>query len=197
MSTGEVKTIRDSGRSWRIATFSVITVTVVAALGGIVWQGFTVQELRAQLSASQANAQDLYEQLLDEGVDPDGQKPSDVTPGPAGERGEKGDDGERGATGPQGPEGAPGPGGPAGPAGPAGSPGPAGEDGATGSQGAPGPQGEPGATGPQGPQGPAGPAGPTCPEGTALTAYWIDAATEQGGPSAPVQVFACSIPAAG
>lgn len=197
MSTGEVATVRDTGRPWRIATFSVIAVTVLAALGGIVWQGFTVQDLRAQLAASQDNAQELYEQLLDEGVDPDGQKPSEVTPGPAGEQGEKG---ERGSTGPQGPEGAPGPSGPAGPAGPLGSPGPAGKDGATGQQGAAGPQGEPGATGPAGPQGPAGPAGPagpTCPDGTALTAYWIDASTEPTGPAAPVQVFVCSVPAAG
>ena len=192
--------MRDSGRSWRIATFSVIAVTVLAALGGIVWQGFAVQELRDQLAASQDNAQELYEQLLDEGVSPDGQKPSDVTPGPAGEQGEKG---ERGDRGPTGPEGAAGPPGPAGPGGPAGAPGPAGDDGATGStgeQGATGPRGETGATGPQGPvgpAGPAGPAGPSCPEGTTLTAYWIDAAAEQGGPSAPTQAFICTAAAAG
>lgn len=188
MSTGEVKTTRDSGRSWRIATFSVIAVTVLAALGGIVWQGFTVQELRAQLTASQDNAQSLYEQLLAEGVDPQGEAPAEVVPGPAGEPGKTGPQGPPGEDGEPGATGLPGAPGTTGPAGQAG------QTGDTGSTGATGPQGPAGPAGPQGPEGPAGatgPAGPTCPEGYTGTVAWLSVADTQFGTFSRRQAFVC------
>lgn len=114
------------------------------------------QAMYADLQASQANAQSLYEQLLDLGEKPDGEAPAEVVEGPAGEAGPRGPQGERGeestVPGPPGPQGAPGPQGPAGEAGPPGEsvtgpPGPAGEPGPAG------PQGEPGPVGSQGPAG--------------------------------------------
>lgn len=152
-------------RWWQIGTWSVVAVSVLLVASGGVFLAVANSDLRAQLAASQGNAQTLYEQLIHEGVTPKGEPPSEVAqagaPGPQGLRGEPGRDGQDGQSiiGPQGQPGAPGPAGES-ITGPQGEPGPA------------GPAGEPGATGPQGPQGepgPAGDAGPTCPSDSTLT----------------------------
>jgi hypothetical protein len=114
--------------------------------------------LYGDLTASQANAEDLYRQLIELDVRPEGEDPGDLvtTEPPAGERGATGATGSSGATGPRGPQGEPGPVGPIGPQGIPGLMGPAGVDGTSGTVGPPGPagaQGEPGPAGPQGPQG--------------------------------------------
>lgn len=197
MTTGEIPAARDSGRAWRIATVVLIALAVLGAVGIVAWQAVITEEtnarathLQEKLDASQANAQRLYEQLLDEGVTPDGQPPSQVA-GPAGDRG---DQGPAGPAGQPGPEGKPGVAGQTGPQGPSGKDGANGLPGAPGEQGPQGPEGPPGATGPagpEGPQGPAGPAGPTCPAGYTGTVVWISAADAAFGPFSRRQAFAC------
>jgi hypothetical protein len=138
-------------RLWRVGTFCVVAAAVVALIGGGAFLAVANAELRAELAgthdelaASQANAEELYQQLLDEGLRPEAERPSEVVTGPAGEIG------PRGPEGPQGDMGLPGAMGPAGPAGPAGAPGAPGADGAPGEPGPPGPQGEPGPPGADG-----------------------------------------------
>lgn len=183
------KPTRDSGRVWRIATVTVISLVAVAAFAGAVWLAVTTQELRDQLAASQSNAQKLYVQLLDEGVHPKGQPPSQVapTPGAKGDQGPKGDKGDPGGPGlsikgDKGDPGAPG------------APGAPGQDGQS-IQGEPGPQGSPGADstvpGPAGPQGAPGAAGPTCPDGFTSTLLWVDAAATETDKPTHQQIIAC------
>lgn len=136
-----------STRIWRFGTVIIVFLAVVLVGCGGAYLAVANSELRAQLSASQANAQDLYEQLLDEGVTPEGDAPAEVVPGPAGAQGERGPRGFDGQDGKS----------VIGPRGPAGVDGTDGADGesVTGPQG---PAGE-SVVGPQGPAGPTGPAG--------------------------------------
>ncbi|ANJ26831.1 collagen-like protein [Agromyces aureus] len=159
-------------RAWRVATVVVVLLAVAAVIAGGVFLAVANTQLRLELAsahddlqASQENAEALYQQLLDEGVRPDAEKPSEVvsplpgTPGADGPQGPRGADGRdgvpgaSGAAGTAGQDGKPGQIGAAGPAGQDGAPG------ASGADGVPGPQGEPGPAGPQGEPGPAGPAG--------------------------------------
>lgn len=110
------------------------------------------QDMYADLQASQENAQRLYEQLIQEGVTPDGDAPDDVvegTPGAQGPQGPRGDRGTPGEDGEPGLDGLPG------------------TTGAPGLPGSAGPAGEPGVTGP------AGAPGPTCPAGSTATTVWV------------------------
>lgn len=179
-----------STKAWTVAYKIMGGAIILMVLGAIVLVSLNNAQLRAEnqdmyadLQASQQNAQSLYEQLLAEGVEPEGEAPAEVAPGPEGQQGDRGPQGPAGEPGDDGTDGAPGsPGragddgedGPPGSAGAPGAPGSPGEDGAPGANGAPGPVGPPGATGPAGavgpigPTGPQGPAGPTCPEGYAL-----------------------------
>lgn len=139
-----------TGRGWWTAA-GIVFLAIAAILVGLpIWQAVIIAQQRADIVASQANAETLYRQLLDVGEVPEGDAPEDVVttvPGPAGETGEQGPRGLMGETGAQGP---------IGPIGPQGIPGLFGPTGETGEQGPTGPQGaqgEPGATGPQGAQG--------------------------------------------
>ncbi|UTT53822.1 hypothetical protein [Microbacterium maritypicum] len=89
--------VERSTRLWKIGTAVVVALSIALVGGGGVYLAVANAELRSQLAASQSNAQELYEQLLDEGVEPEGDAPADVTPGPAGDPGPKG---ERGPSGP-------------------------------------------------------------------------------------------------
>lgn len=113
------------------------------------------------LVASQQNAEELYQQLLELDVRPEGEDPEEVvdTKASIGPTGDRGEPGERGPIGPAGPMGPTGPIGAPGMLGPVGPAGPQGEPGVNGVDGADGAQGEPGPAGPQGAQGPAGPSG--------------------------------------
>ncbi|MEW2459806.1 hypothetical protein AB0872_03835 [Microbacterium sp. NPDC047426] len=181
-----------STKMWTVGYKVMGALIVVLVLGAIVLVSLNNAQLRAEnqdmyadLQASQANAQSLYEQLLAEGVEPEGEAPAEVVPGPAGD---------------------PGPRGPSGPAGDDGQPGAAGLPGAPGAEGDtgdPGPQGTPGATGPKGDTGPAGPAGPAgatgptgpagplCPDGSTAATGWISMADTDLGPFTPTQATVC------
>lgn len=141
-------------RAWWAGTALVVIVAVVGVIAGGAYLASANSDLRIELAdahdelqASQANAERLYQQLLDEGVRPDAEKPSEVVEGPAGERGD---------TGPRGLQGEPGEPGPPGPPGQPGGIGAPGEPGAPGEQGEPGPAGPPGEAGAPGAAGPAG-----------------------------------------
>lgn len=158
----DIKRHERGTRAWQAAAgivFALIVAMVVTAFAFLLNANAELRAsnatLYADLGASQANAGDLYRQLLELGERPKGEDPEDVvattptvdpTPGPQGLRGPAGSDGDDGATGPIGPQGIPGLLGPAGADGDSieGPPGPQGETGATGAQG---PQGEPGAAG--------------------------------------------------
>lgn len=180
--------VERSTRLWKIGTAIVVALSIALVGGGGVYLAVANAELRSQLTASQSNAQELYEQLLAEGVEPEGDAPADVTPGPAGDPGPKGD---RGPSGPAGDDGDPGEPGEPGSQGTPGAPGTKGDPGSTGApgpQGPPGPQGEPGATGPIGP---AGPAGATCPTGYAMKTVWLSIADTQFGVFSRQQASVC------
>lgn len=134
-----------------LGTFTIVNLStrLAAANDRNTRQAEQIDVLLDDLHASQLNAQDLYDQLLELGQDPDGDAPADVVTIP-GEAGEPGEAGPRGIPGPPGPAGEPG------------VPGEPGEDGATGAPGPSGVDGAPGTPGESvvGPQGPAGPAGP-------------------------------------
>lgn len=139
-------------------------------------QNQTITQLTDKLIGSQEQAQELYDQLLATGVEPEGDRPVVTTPAP----GEQGPEGKRG---PQGEQGEPGERGLPGLPGSPGLPGANGEPGATvmspqGPSGPPGQDGAPGAQGIQGPQGPAGTPGPTCAEGTTATTIWVQTRTD-------------------
>lgn len=145
-------------------------------------QSEQISGLLDDLHASQENAQELYDQLLALGENPDGEAPDDVvTVVP--ENGRDGDDGARGPAGPAGasptaleiltavgrcfdsgactaPKGDRGESGQQGGAGPAGPPGPAGQDSTV-----------------PGPQGPAGPTGPAGADGRGIQSLYCDDTT--------------------
>lgn len=181
-----------STKMWTVGYKVMGALIVVLVLGAIVLVSLNNAQLRAEnqdmyadLQASQANAQSLYEQLLAEGVEPEGEAPAEVVPGPAG------DPGPRGPSGPAGDDGQPGaaglPGTP-GAKGDTGDPGPQGTPGATGPKGDTGPAGPPGATGATGPT---GPAGPLCPDGSTAVTGWITMADTELGPFTPTQATVC------
>lgn len=163
-----------STRAWTVGYKIMGAAIVLMVLGAIVLVSLNNAQLRAEnqdmyadLQASQDNAQRLYEQLLQEGVTPDGDAPGEVvtgTPGAQGPQGPRGDRGTSGDDGEPGTDGTPGDAGPSGPSGLSGDPGPQGPQGVAGPSG---PQGEPGAAGP------AGPAGPTCPSGSTAQTVWV------------------------
>lgn len=144
-------------RVWWAGTIVVVLVAVAAVIGGGIYLAVANTDLRAELSdthdelsASQANAEELYQQLLDEGLNPEAEKPSEVAPPAAGATGERGTPGADGRDGVQGLPGVPGAAGPAGSPGAdgePGTPGPVGQDGADGAPGADGAAGSPGADG--------------------------------------------------
>lgn len=160
-----------AARLWQWAAAFVVALIVALVITAFVFLLNANAELRAanvelydDLSASQANAGDLYRQLLELDVRPEGEDPEEVgddTPAP------RGADGAQGEQGPRGFPGADGQDGPIGPQGIPGLMGPAGADGASvqGPPGEPGPQGEPGPAGAQGEPGPAGPQGEQGPTG--------------------------------
>ena len=162
-------------RFWQWAAGIVFGLALLTIIGLVIYlatanatQRTSLNERYADLQASQENAQQLYDQLLELGENPEGDRPEDVVPtepGPQGAQGLTGPQGPRGPQGEPGDDGNPGPQGLPGLAGVSGDPGvpgPAGETGTPGTPGPPGPQGAPGpvgatgATGATGPQGPAG-----------------------------------------
>lgn len=188
-----------STRFWRIGTAIMVGLSILLVGAGGVFLAFGNAELRAQLTASQSNAQELYEQLLDEGVEPEGEEPDQVSPAtPA--NGRDGKDGKDGDRGPQGPgvtsaqvfEGiqtcfaagtctAP-----------KGDPGAMGVPGAASTVPGPvGPAGPEGPVGPVGPAGPGGPAGPTCPDGFTPTLVWLSASESETDLPTPKQAIVC------
>lgn len=182
-----------STKAWTIAYRAVAVLAVLVFVGALVAVSVSNAQLRAEtqvmyadLQASQKNAQSLYEQLLSEGVEPVGEAPAEVAPGPAGERGPRGLPGDDSTV--PGPPGAPGadstvPG----PPGPAGPPGRDGQDSAV-----PGPPGPPGADSTvPGPQGPQGAPGPACADGYTPTVVWVNVADNETGPYTPRQVSVC------
>ncbi|WP_114587729.1 collagen-like protein [Microbacterium arborescens] len=196
-------------RWWRIGTITVVllAITLVGAAGAyLAWSN---TQIRMQLGvahddlvASQENAERLYQQLVEEGVRPEAERPSDVTsgqvgapgtPGARGPVGPSGTDGKDGDPGPQGEPGAPGIDGANGSDGVAGA---KGSDGADGPAGPPGPQGEPGPPGSQGAPGdtgPAGPAGPTCPDGYTPTTTDV-LIVGADGTTTPQRAIVCTAP---
>lgn len=154
-------------RAWWV-TVGVICVVIAVLLVGFpvflvtenAQQRAMINDLYADVEASQENAEELYGQLLRLGERPQGEAPDEVVE--AEPRVVVGERGPRGLPGPPGPSGAPGASGPPGEDGLPGVPGASGEDGAPGPAG---PQGEPGPAGPQGVPGPEGPAGPAGPAG--------------------------------
>lgn len=187
-----------STKMWTVGYKVMGALIVVLVLGAIVLVSLNNAQLRAEnqdmyadLQASQANAQSLYEQLLAEGVEPEGEAPAEVVPGPAG------DPGPRGPSGPAGDDGQPGA------AGLPGAPGAKGDTGDSGPQGAPGATGPKGDTGPAGPPGatgatgPTGPAGPLCPDGSTAVTGWITMADTELGPFPPTQATVCVHPTTG
>lgn len=154
-----------STKLWTVGYKVMGALIILMVLGAIVLVSLNNAQLRAEnqdmyadLQASRDNERALYEQLLFEGVIPEGDAPGESVPGPAGAAGERG---PRGFPGADGEDGAPGadsttPG-------PAGAPGKDGKNGADGAastvpgpqgpEGPQGPQGEPGATGSPGPAG--------------------------------------------
>lgn len=86
-----------STKAWTVAYKIMGAAIALMVLGAIVLVSLNNAQLRAEnqdmyadLQASQENAQSLYEQLLSEGVEPEGEPPADVTPGPTGDPGPRG-----------------------------------------------------------------------------------------------------------
>ncbi|MGV8912251.1 MAG: collagen-like triple helix repeat-containing protein [Rhodoglobus sp.] len=124
-------------KDWRARGADVIAVAgVIGVIAFATYLTVSNNDLRGQLQASQANAQQLYEQLLDEGVAPEAERPAEVISGAPGERGPKGEPGKRGFSGATGPQGVPGERGLIGLAGIQGAPGEAGKQGIPGVNGA-------------------------------------------------------------
>lgn len=171
--------VQRATRWWQIGAWVIVALSVILVGGGGVYLAVVNAALRDQIAASQANAQQLYEQLLEEGVEPEGEAPANVVesipgaPGPQGPRGERGDAGAVGLPGVPGEAGVPGAPGPAGPAGAAGEP------------------GQPGPPGAQGDPGPAGAPGPACPDGHTLTPVWIDTRPTDTDPPTLTQAVIC------
>lgn len=159
-------------------------------------QAAAIRVLEAAVADSAQRYAELYDQAVEQGVNPDTPPPAEVPPPRQGERGEAGVRGEPGPVGPMGWPGVPGETGPAGPVGPAGASGPVGP---AGPVGATGPAGADGVAGPAGPQGdpgppgadstvpgPQGPPGPTCPDGSTLATASVQVRTVPDDPSTQV-----------
>lgn len=220
--------IIEDGRRWGAGTWAFLAagvVAVIALLAALTLWGFssqaTVDRLRAQVAREQGESdalaaryddlwqqyQQLYEQALGSGLEPDTPDPTEVPdsaeavpqrgePGQRGEAGrqgldgapgEAGEPGDDGAPGAPGKDGAPGTPGRDGEDGSDGAPGTAGKDGAvgltgatgmTGERGLPGRDGLDGKDGQQGPEGPPGPPGPTCPLGWSAETRYVLMAEE-------------------
>lgn len=190
---------------WTFTVTVAILVTLLLGLGGwfllnlvdrnarlnevVSAQRDDISELTDDLVASQANAQELYDQLLALGEDPDGSDPETLIPergpsGPAGEPGTPGSDGEpgeKGAPGTPGVDGAPG------------EPGADGKDGQDGEQGPAGPMGPQGPAGETGATGPQGPAGPTCPDGYTGTATTVLVEDPETGAPTSQPAYLCTL----
>lgn len=189
-------------RWWRYATAGVVVLAVLLVGAGGAYLAWANTQIRAQLAiahedlvASQDNAEQLYQQLLSEGVAPDADPPSEVvsgTVGATGATGPRGPAGVDGEDGTPGEPGEPGPVGPAGPAGTAGATGGNGPDGAAGSTGATGPQGPPGPAGPAGAPGAAGQPGPTCPDSYTPQSFWVLTTDPDTGATAPRFALICT-----
>ena len=206
-----------STKIWTVGYKVMGALIAILILGAIVLVSINNAQLRAEnqdmyadLQASQDNAQELYEQLLDEGVEPEGEAPEEVAPPTVVEKPKDGDDGKDGKDAPPptsaqmnaavaqcfaaglcvAPEGAPG------------GPGEDGEDG----RDAPAPTAEElqaavqqcfaaglcvAPTGPEGPQGGQGPAGPTCPEGYTPMSVWLTVSDEEIGIPRQQQAIVC------
>lgn len=137
-----------------------------------------IASLTDDLVAANENAQDLYDQLLALGQEPEGEAPEDVVQTPSnGTDGRPGRDGEDGTDGQPGKDGQPGLNG---------NDGQSRKDGKDGQPGKDGQDGQPGATGAQGAPGPACPDGYT---GTATTVLVPDPVT---GLPTPQPAFLCT-----
>lgn len=179
-----------STKLWTLAYKLIGAAIVLVVFAALALVSFNNAQLRAEhreifaaYQASVDNAERLYEQLLELGEDPQGERPSTVAPSTT----------IQGEPGARGPTGAPG----RAPTdaevaaavakycaqnacvGATGATGPAGTDGEsiTGPQG---PQGPPGES-IVGPQGPPGPTGPTCPDGYYVSYVWLSIAESQFG----------------
>lgn len=189
-------------RWWQVGAWLMVVLSVLLVGGGGIYLAVANASLQDQIAASQANAQRLYEQLLDEGVEPEGEPPADVVeglPGAPGPQGPRGSDGVNGAPGTPGSPGPPGPPGAAGADGingvdgAPGAPGAQGAQGAPGATGATGESGQPGPPGAQGVQGPAGAPGPACPDGHSPTPVWIDTRPTEAEPPTLTQAIICLV----
>lgn len=173
--------VQRATRWWQIGAWLMVALSVLLVGAGGVYLATANASLRDQLAASQANAQRLYEQLLAEGVEPEGEPPAEVVeglpgaPGPQGPRGEVGANGAPGLPGVAGIPGAPGV---------QGVPGPSGADGDAGEPGPPGVQGEPG---------PPGSPGPACPDGYTPAVVWLEVAPTDADPTTRVQATVCTL----
>jgi hypothetical protein len=203
-----------STKAWTVGYKIVGAAIVLMVLSAIILVSVNNAQLRAEnqamyadLQASQSNSQELYEQLLDEGIEPEGEAPEEVAPPPVVEKPKDGDDGKDGEDGAAGPP----------PTdaqvyaavqqcfttgvcvAPKGDPGTNGTNG----QDAPAPTAEQMlaamqqcfASGvcvaPKGDQGAPGPAGPTCPDGYTPTTVWMTVSDEEAGIPRQQQAIAC------
>lgn len=142
-----------STRIWQWATVLVVALTLGILTAGAIYLAAGNNDLRADLKAERAdvraataNAEKLYQQLLEEGIKPAAEKPAEVEAAP----GQNGETGPRGFTGDQGPRGDTGPTGVAGLLGATGGVGSAGLNGSSGADGTAGSTGADGSTGPAG-----------------------------------------------
>lgn len=202
-------------RFWWIGTVIVAFLSICVVAAGGVYLASANTQLRDQVAvahgdlvASQANAEALYQQLLELGERPEGERPDAVvTPPVAGVPGATGATGPRGFPGVRGASGDPGRAPTSdeianavaafcganrcvGPVGPAGAPGSRGSDGES-IVGPPGP-----ASTVPGPRGERGIAGPACPENYTPTVAWISVADSQYGGFSRREAVVC-LPAVG
>lgn len=202
-----------STKVWTVSARAMAVLTVLVLFFGLcflVWDRiglqFQNQRLYNDLTASQQNAQELYEQLLElPGVEPEGENPEDVVdtktpvaglPGSSGADGTDGTDGTNGLPGAPGTPGAAGENGQDGQSivgekGEKGDKGDTGEPGTPGENGADGADGAPGAPGAPGAQGEVGPPGPACPDGYVVQQGWLLLATGEFDPPTNRQVAVC------
>lgn len=188
-----------STKAWTVGYKIMGAAIVLMVLSAIILVSLNNAQLRAEnqdmyadMQASQDNAQRLYEQLLQEGVTPDGDEPGTVVEGTPGAQGPQGPRGDRGTPGDDGEDGTPGTPGAQGAPGESGSPGATGPSGTAGSAGAQGPQGVQGPQGETGPAGNPGAPGPTCPDGFTATLVWIVASQTETDIPSQQQALVCT-----
>lgn len=142
----------------------IVLATIGLVIFMVVRQALAVDTIRAQYNDLHTQYEELYEEAVKAGAEPEAPAPEDIPEAdtsdptvelPAPLQGQPGPQGFRGPVGITGEQGVRGLTGARGPVGPQGADGEAGATGKTGSQGATG------ADGAQGPEGPAGPVGPT------------------------------------